>query len=74
MPGFKLSRRHVVVALSLIALFLVGVFAWQAYTASRSLMAARDHAETVQKRIKAGDFDGATFTGPSPIKGSFTCG
>jgi len=58
-PGFKLSRRHVVVALSLIALFLVGVFAWQAYTASRSLMAARDHAETVQKRIKAGDFDGA---------------
>ena len=59
-PGFKLSRRHVVVALSLIAFFVVGIFAWQAYTASRSLLDARERVETVQQRIKAGDFDGAS--------------
>jgi len=58
-PGFKLSRRHVVVTLSLIGFFVVGMFAWQAWTASRALLDARTHAETVQKRIKAGDFDGA---------------
>ncbi|MFL6158480.1 MAG: DUF4012 domain-containing protein [Marmoricola sp.] len=58
-PGFKLSRRHVVVALSLIAFFVIGVFAWQAWSASRALLDARTHAESVQKRVKAGDFDGA---------------
>jgi len=57
--GFKLSRRGIVVALSLIAFFVVGVFVWQAYTASQALLDARERAETVQKRIKAGDFDGA---------------
>jgi hypothetical protein len=58
-PGFKPTRRQLVVALSLIGFFVVGVFAWQAWTASRNLLDARSHAETVQKRIKAGDFDGA---------------
>ncbi|MFL6024455.1 MAG: DUF4012 domain-containing protein [Marmoricola sp.] len=58
-PGLKLSRRHVVLALSLIAFFVVGMFAWQAWTASRSLLDARQDAESVQKRVKAGDFDGA---------------
>ena len=58
--GFKLSRRAVVIALSLVAFFLVGIFAWQAWTASRSLLDARKDAETVQKRIRAGDFDGAS--------------
>lgn len=57
--GFKLSRRQVVVSLSLIALFVVGIFAWQAFTASRALLDARASAEVVQQRIKAGDFDGA---------------
>lgn len=58
-PGFKLSRRAVVAALSLIALFVVGIFAWQAYSASRALLDARERAELVQQRIQDGDFDGA---------------
>jgi len=33
-----------------------------------------DGTVTMKNNLTAGDFDGATFTGPSPIKGSFTCG
>jgi hypothetical protein len=60
--GFKLSRRRVVIALSLLGFFIVGIFAWQAYTAATALMDARDKAETVQKQIKAGNFDAASRT------------
>jgi hypothetical protein len=33
-----------------------------------------DGTVTMKNNLTAGDFEGATFTGPSPIKGSFTCG
>jgi hypothetical protein len=33
-----------------------------------------DGTVTLKDGLKAGDFEGATFTGPSPIKGSFSCG
>lgn len=33
-----------------------------------------DGTVTLKDGLKAGDFDGDTFTGPSPIKGSFSCG
>ncbi len=57
---FPLSGRQIGIGLGLLAAFAVGVFAWQAFTASRSLSDARESAESVQKLIKAGDFDGAS--------------
>ncbi len=40
-------------------MFGVGIFVWQAYSASRALLDSRDRAEAVQARIQDGDFDGA---------------
>ncbi|HEX7717034.1 MAG TPA: DUF4012 domain-containing protein [Marmoricola sp.] len=56
-PG--LSRRRIVWGLVVLVLVGLGVFAWQAVTASRALLDARDSGELVQQRIRAGDFDGA---------------
>lgn len=55
----SLSRRKVAIAVVLGGLFVVGIFAWQATTASTALLDARKQADAVQSRIKAGDFDGA---------------
>lgn len=55
-----LSRRRVVIGLLVLAALLVALFVWQAVTASRALLDARDRGETVQTRIQAGDFDGAS--------------
>jgi hypothetical protein len=46
--------------LALLVVVAVAVFAWQAVSASRSLLDARQSGERVQERIRAGDFDGAT--------------
>ncbi len=54
------SRRRIATGLVLVALVVVGIFAWQAFSASRALLDARDRAEVVQERISEGDFDGAT--------------
>lgn len=53
------SRRQIVIALVLLAVFFVGMFCWQAFSASRALLDSRERAETVQSRIQDGDFDGA---------------
>jgi hypothetical protein len=55
----QLTRRQVTIGLSLVVLFLVCLFAWQAWTASRALLDARKQAESVQTLIQQGDFDGA---------------
>ncbi len=55
----KLTRRKVVIGLVVVITFVVGLFLWQAFSASRALLDARDEAELVQTRIRAGDFDGA---------------
>ncbi|MCZ4498404.1 MAG: hypothetical protein JWQ74_957 [Marmoricola sp.] len=55
-----LSRRRVVIGLLAVALLVVALFVWQAVTASRALLDSRERAETVQTRIQAGDFDGAS--------------
>jgi hypothetical protein len=54
------SRRRIIWTLVLLVLVALGLFAWQAVTASRSLLDARQSGELVQQRIRAGDFDGAT--------------
>lgn len=54
------SRRRLVVGLVLIALFIVALFIWQAFSASRALLDARDRAEIVKELISDGDFDGAS--------------
>lgn len=56
---FGLSRRRIVIALVLVAVFALGLFIWQAFSASRALLDSRDKAEIVQARIQDGDFDGA---------------
>jgi len=53
------SRRQIVIGLVLVAVFVVGLFIWQAFSASRALLDSRDTAEVVQARIQDGDFDGA---------------
>lgn len=55
-----LTRRRVLVALAVLLLLVVLVFAWQAYTAATSLFAARSKADTVEKLLRSGDFDGAS--------------
>lgn len=56
-PG--LSRRRVLWGVGLLLLVSLGVFAWQAVTASRALLGARESGEKVQQLIRTGDFDGA---------------
>jgi hypothetical protein len=56
-PG--LSRRRILWGLALLVLVALAVFAWQAVTASRALLDARQTGEKVQQQIRAGDFDGA---------------
>ena len=53
------SRRRIVWTLALLLLVVVGVFVWQAVTASRALLDARESGDRVQQRIRAGDFEGA---------------
>jgi Protein of unknown function (DUF4012) len=55
-----LSRRRIIGGVVLILLAVVAIFAWQAMTASRSLLDARQSGELVQQRVRAGDFDGAS--------------
>ncbi len=54
-----LSRRRIVIGLVLVAVFALGVFFWQAFSASRALLDARSDAENVKDRVSAADFDGA---------------
>ncbi|HEX2895779.1 MAG TPA: DUF4012 domain-containing protein [Marmoricola sp.] len=54
-----LSRRRIGWGIVLLLLFALGLFAWQAVTASRALLAARTSGELVQQRIRDGDFAGA---------------
>lgn len=53
------ARRQIGIGLALVAFFAVGLFAWQAFSASRALLDARDQAEVVKARVQDGDFDGA---------------
>lgn len=53
------SRRQIVIGLVIVAVFVVGLFIWQAFSASRALLDSRDSAEVVKERIQDGDFDGA---------------
>lgn len=41
------------------ACFAAGIFIWQAVSASRALLDARERADVVKERISAADFDGA---------------
>jgi hypothetical protein len=54
-----LSRRRIIGAVVLIVLAVLALFTWQAISASRSLLDARQSGELVQQRVRAGDFDGA---------------
>ncbi len=56
---FGSSRRRIVAGLVLVGFFVAGIFIWQAFSASRALLDARDRAEVVKERISDGDFDGA---------------
>lgn len=56
-PG--LSRRRVLWGLVILVLGAVGVFAWQAATAARALLDAREQGDLVQQRVRSADFDGA---------------
>jgi hypothetical protein len=55
-----LSPRRIIWGLALLVLVALAAFAWQAVSASRALLAARESGDQVQQRIRAGDFDGAT--------------
>lgn len=55
-----LSRRRIIWGTVVVLLVALGVFAWQAVTASRALLDARERADLVQERIRVGDFDGAS--------------
>ena len=54
-----LSRRRIIWGILVLLLVALGAFAWQAVTASRALLDARETGDLVQQRIRAGDFDGA---------------
>ena len=54
-----LSRRRILWSLLALLLVALAVFAWQAVTASRALLHARETGETVQQQISSGDFDAA---------------
>lgn len=54
-----LTKRRVLWGLALLVLVAVGVFAWQAFTAANALFDARSKADSVEKRLTSGDFDGA---------------
>jgi len=53
------SRRRIIWTIVLLVLVALGIFAWQAVTASRALLDARQSGELLQQRVRAGDFDGA---------------
>jgi hypothetical protein len=53
------TRRRVITGVVLLLLATIGVFAWQAMSAARALVAARSSGELVQERIRTGDFEGA---------------
>jgi hypothetical protein len=53
------TGRRVAWGSALLLLVGLGVFAWQAVTASRALLEARTDGEQVQQRVRAGDFEGA---------------
>jgi hypothetical protein len=55
----ELSRRRIVLGFVLLLLVVLGTFTWQAISASRALLAAREDGEQVQERIQAADFKGA---------------
>jgi hypothetical protein len=55
-----LTRRKVVIGLVVLVVFVVGLFLWQAFSASRALLDARDDADRVQELIQKGDFAGAS--------------
>jgi hypothetical protein len=55
-----LTRRRILWGIALLVLVALGTFAYQAVTASRALLDARETGEKVQQLIRAGDFDGAT--------------
>jgi hypothetical protein len=55
-----LTRRRILWGIGLLLLVALGTFAYQAVTASRALLDARETGEKVQELIRAGDFDGAT--------------
>ena len=55
-----LTRRRILWGIALLLLVALGTFAYQAVTASRALLDARETGEKVQELIRAGDFDGAT--------------
>jgi hypothetical protein len=57
-PG--LSRRRIAWGIAGLLLVALAAFAWQAVSASRALLDARETGEQVQQRIRAGDFDGAS--------------
>lgn len=54
-----LSRRRIIWGIVALLLVALVVFAWQAVSASRALLDARERADLVQQRIRVGDFDGA---------------
>lgn len=58
----NVTRRQVVIGLSLVAVFLFALFVWQAVTASIALKDAGNDAKRVQAQIAAADFDGANAT------------
>jgi hypothetical protein len=55
-----LSRRRILWIVALLLLAALVAFGWQAVTASRALLDARQSGERVQQRIRSGDFDAAT--------------
>jgi hypothetical protein len=55
-----LTRRRIAIGVCLLAVIALGVFVWQAISASRSLLDARDEADQVQTLIHNGDFNGAS--------------
>ncbi|MGO4257175.1 DUF4012 domain-containing protein [Marmoricola sp. RAF53] len=54
------NKRRIAYALIVLAGVAFGVFVWQAVSASRSLLDAREQAEQVRTQVRAGDFDDAT--------------
>lgn len=53
------QRRRIAAVAVLVACFGAGIFIWQAVSASRALLDARERADVVKERISAADFDGA---------------
>ena len=54
-----MSRRRIGGGVLLVLLAVLAIFTWQAISASRALLGARQSGELVQQRVRAGDFGGA---------------